>query len=162
MQLLDLSASLTVDVDKVIAIRSTESYDLFILVFKGGDTITITLEESLLLRAFSRKETQILSDMMKKEVSDYLRDFLDKYFESHLRGESKSIKESIECDDFEITPEEVSEESSVTTGWKARFGDEVIAYLESGHSVKQAAGEFGISERTVYRYMRERNVSKKY
>ena len=59
-----------------------------------------------------------------------------------------------------VVDEGADEKSETQSGWKTKFGDDVVAYLMHGHSTKEAAENFGISERTVYRYMKERRIAK--
>lgn len=157
MQLIDLSPNLTVDADKIIGIRATDSYDINLLLFKDGATMTISLDEARVLRTYAKPDATVLTESMKYDLMLFLQSFLDHYFKGYM---VRLKKDAPLNNDEGVVDEGADEKSETQSGWKTKFGDDVVAYLMHGHSTKEAAENFGISERTVYRYMKERRIAK--
>ena len=84
MQLIDLSPNLTVDADKIIGIRATDSYDINLLLFKDGATMTISLDEARVLRTYAKPDATVLTESMKYDLMLFLQSFLDHYFKGYM------------------------------------------------------------------------------
>lgn len=154
MNLVDLSPSLSIDVDKIIGIRDADTPDKKVLLLKGGDLLTITSDESILLRHYAFNSSQPISTKLKNEIFSIISACLDEYLSGKIIMSSSPRYQA---------PEEVErlESAEPSNHWKQSFSDNIVSYIvKENHSVKEAAEYFGVSERTVYRYLKEREIKR--
>lgn len=153
MNLVDLSPTLTIDVDKVIGIRASDDYNKMLLLFKGGDTMSISLEESYVLRRYSGSGDSRLSEALKDELGTYITEVLTKFFSK--KGLAANYQTGAASETIN-TPTQNPDKS--IQHWKEDLTDSLITYLREGHTVKETADHFGMSERTAYRYLKNRKI----